>query len=545
MNTGVWADVSLELMRALLIICLWLSVHPGQAAEPLHKAIDRLIAAQAGTQPLAGPATDAEFLRRATLDFTGRIPTATAVQEFLADPAKDKRARLIDRLFAEPLWAETMAERFHVMLMERRGNDEHWNGWLKKAFLENKPWDVMVREMIAPDFKDEAKRGAGYFLTKRLEKYGQNPTDHPGLTRDVGRMFMGVDLQCAQCHRHLSVKSYKQLDFQGLFAAYQNLKLQRANDTIKVAWVSEGLMKKGLEYSSVFSETQKSTGPRVPFGEEIVIPEFPKGEEWLEAPDRTKRFLGTPKFSPIREIATRMTVGSNPYFTRNIANRAWFLMMGCGLVEPLDLAHIQNPASHPELLDLLAKELAARQFDLKWLLRELALTQTYQRSSVLPDGKPAENLFAAAKERPIAAEALLRNVLLATGETERVTKLPDEDAHSLAKFEELFQSTFANAPREPELAVNATLKAALFLRNNETLLGLLKRRDGNLVDQLTKLKEPKAIADTVFLNILSRPASKAEQAMVQAFLENSSHHEQALGDLAWALLTSAEFFVNH
>lgn len=104
-------------------------------------------------------------------------------------------------------------------------------------------------------------------------------------------------------------------------------------------------------------------------------------------------------------------------------------MMGRGLVEPLDLAHIQNPASHPELLDLLAKELAARQFDLKWLLRELALTQTYQRSSVLPDGKPAENLFAAAKERPIAAEALLRNVLLATGETERVTKLPDEDAH--------------------------------------------------------------------------------------------------------------------
>ena len=534
-----------KLMRALIIICLLQPVFTGGAAEHLHQAIDRLVAAKAGEQPLAGPASDAEFLRRATLDFTGRIPTKEQVQQFLADRTKDKRTRLINRLFADPLWAETMAERFHVMLMERRGKDEHWNTWLRIAFQKNKPWDIMVREMIAPDFKDEAKRGAGYFLTKRLEKYGQNPTDHPGLTRDVGRMFMGVDLQCAQCHRHLSVKSYKQIDFQGLFVAYQNLKLQRANDSIKVAWVSEGLMKNELEYSSVFSETQKSTGPRVPFGEEVSIPEYPKGEEWLEAPDRAKRFLGTPKFSPLKEIATRLATKDNAYFTRNIANRAWFLMMGRGLVEPLDLTHAKNPPSHPELLDLLANELAAHQFDLKWLLRELALTQTYQRSSVLPTGQPDESLFAAAKERPIAAEVLLRNVLLATGETERVNQLPDEDDHTRAKYEALFQSTFANAPREPELAVNATLKAALFLRNNESLLWLLQRRQGNLVDRLAKLKKPAAIAEASFLQILSRPATSDEQAMVKTFLENQADRDQALGDLAWALMTSAEFFVNH
>ena len=304
-------------------------------------------------------------------------------------------------------------------------------------------------------------------------------------------------------------------------------------------------MKNELEYSSVFSETQKSTGPRVPFGEEVSIPEYPKGEEWLEAPDRAKRFLGTPKFSPLKEIATRMATKDNAYFTRNIANRAWFLMMGRGLVEPLDLTHAKNPPSHPELLDLLANELAAHQFDLKWLLRELALTQTYQRSSVLPTGQPDESLFAAAKERPIAAEVLLRNVLLATGETERVNQLPDEDDHTRAKYEALFQSTFANAPREPELAVNATLKAALFLRNNESLLWLLQRRQGNLVDRLANLKKPAAIAEAAFLQILSRPATSDEQAMVKTFLENQADRDQALGDLAWALMTSAEFFVNH
>ena len=136
---------------------------------------------------------------------------------------------------------------------------------------------------------------------------------------------------------------------------------------------------------------------------------------------------------------------------------------------------------------------------------------------------------------------LLRNVLLATGETERVNQLPDEDDHTRAKYEALFQSTFANAPREPELAVNATLKAARFLRNNESLLWLLQRRQGNLVDRLANLKKPAAIAEAAFLQILSRPATSDEQAMVKSFLENQADRDQALGDLAWALMTSAEF----
>jgi hypothetical protein len=532
-------------MRFVLAICLCSAGLSVGAGEALHLRVDKLIAAKAGKQKLAGPASDAEFLRRAHLDFTGRIPTAKTVQKFLADKAKDKRAKLIDQLFAGPLWAETMAERFHVMLMERRGKDEEWQKWLAGSFKANKPWDVMAAEMVSPRFTDEARRGAGFFITKRLEKYGQNPTDFPGLTRDVGRMFMGVDLQCAQCHRHLTVKDYKQVDFQGLYAAFLNLRRQGPNDSVKVAWASEGILKKKLEFGSVFSETKKNTGPRVPFGEEIAIPVFKKGEEWKVKPDRKKKITGVAKFSPLKEIAERLATAENPYFARNIANRAWFLMMGRGLVEPLDLAHKKNPPNHPELLNLLAKELAARKFDLKWLFRELALTKTYQRSSVLPKGGASEHLFVAAKERPIAAESLLRNVLLATGERERVAKLEEKDEHSLKNFEDLFQSTFANAPREPELAVNATLKAALFLRNNETLLWLVKRREGNLVDRLAKLMAPENIADEVFLNVLSRPPSNEERTMVKVFLEKQTDRDRALGDLVWALLSSTEFYVNH
>ena len=528
-------------MRWVLAICIsWTAW-----AEPLHQRIDRLVKAKAGEQPLAGPASDSEFLRRAYLDFAGRIPTAAEVQNFLADKAKNKRAKLIDRLFAQPAWAETMAARFHVMLMERRGKDEEWNAWLTDSFSNNKRWDVMVREILSPQWTNEARRGAGFFITKRLEKYGQNPTDFPGLTTDVGRMFMGVDLQCAQCHRHLSVKDYKQVDFQGLYAAFANLRRQGPNDSIKVTWAAESIMKTELEYGSVFSETKKTTGPRVPFGEEIAVPVFAKGEEWAVKPDRAKKIVGVPAFSPLKEIAARLATADNPYFARNIANRAWFLMMGRGLIEPLDLAHKKNPPSHPELLDLLTKEIAAKKFDLKWLFRELALTQTYQRSSTLPAGKAPPHLFTASLERPITAEVLLQNVLQATGESARVAKLKEDDEHSLKSFEELFQATFANAPREPELAVNATLKAALFLRNNETLLWLVQRRAGNVVDKLAHLKSSDEIAETVFLNVLSRPPSKDERAMVNAFLNKQADRDRALGDLVWALLSSTEFFVNH
>jgi hypothetical protein len=283
----------------------------------------------------------------------------------------------------------------------------------------------------------------------------------------------------------------------------------------------------------------------VPFGVPITIPEFKKGEEWAVKPDKKKGVSGRLKFSPLREIATRMATPENPYFARNIANRAWFLMMGRGLIEPLDLTHTKNPPSHPELLDLLAKELVAHKFDLKWLFRELARTQTYQRSSVLPKGGAPEHLFASAKERPIAAEPLLRSVLLATGERDRVTKLDEEDAHSLKSFGDLFQGAFANAPREPELAVTPTLKAALFLRNNEALLWLVQRREGNLVDRLIKLKEPAKIANEAFLTLLARNPSDAERAMVKSFLQKQPTLQNAVGDLVWALLSSTEFFVNH
>jgi len=539
---------------ALLSAAMLAGAGFSRADESLPQRVDQFIASKAAAaqQPLAPPADDAAFYRRVWLDFAGTIPAAAETRAFFADPATDKRAKLIDQLIAGPKFAERMAEVFHIQLMERGGDDANWKRYLSESFRANKPWDQMVREIISPNFKDELLRGAGYFITRRLEKEGQQETDYPGLTRDSGRLFMGVDLQCCQCHKHLTVKDYKQADFNGLFAAFQNAKLNEPSGEYKTRWVNEGLMQKKFEFTSVLSSVKGETGPRVPLGAEVDIPVLPKDSEWL-VPPASNNGQGIPKFSPLKELAARLASPENPFFARNIANRIWRQLMGRGLVEPLDLHHSDNPASHPELLDLLAKEVTARKFDLKWLIRELALTQTYGRASLIPGEtkSPPESLFTVSIERPLSAEQQARAFLVATGEHERVIAGKGWDGidgkkYTSADFEKAFLSAFANAAKEPELNVNPSLKAALFLRNNELVLWSLQKRPGNLMDRVSAMTDPAQIADELYLSILTRLPLEEEKTELAAYLtKNAANRERAFGHYAWAMLSSIEFFTNH
>ncbi len=550
MRKSTWPRLALT---CACLCAVWLTGRTVSAAGPLRTQVDALLTRQAAGKAFAAPATDAEFVRRVYLDFTGTIPTATETRAFLADKAADKRAKLIERLTASPKFAEQLAEAFNIQLMERNGANEEWRKFLTESFRANKPWDQLAREIISPDFKDEQLRGAGWFITRRLDKVGQQDTDYPGLTRDIGRLFLGLDLQCCQCHKHLTVKDYKQVDFNGLFFPIQNLKMQAAGGDYKTAWVQEGLVTNKYEFVSVLSSVKGATGPRVPLGAEIEIPAYATKEEmWAVPPDPKTRKAGVPKFSPLRELATRLAAADNPQFARNLANRVWWQLMGRGLVEPLDLHHSENPASHPELFELLAKELVEHKFDVQWLVRELAQTQAYARSSVLPTSadQVPEQLFLAAKERPLAAEQLARSFLLAVGEHERVVKgkgwAEGDKKKTFKDFEKAFLAAFANDAKEPELAVNPTLKAALFLRNNDQVLWALQPRPGNLVARVAALKEPAQMADELFHAILSRPPTTEETAALEKFLtKRAADRERALGHFAWAMLSSMEFFTNH
>ncbi len=522
-------------LLCLLLVWFALTAIAG-AQEPLHKQIDAAIASKAGGA-VNGPASDAEFVRRIYLDLSGRIPTRDQTQRFLNDAAADKRLKLIDALLASPEHPAHLAEVFHVMLTERLGEHELWNAWLLASFQQNKPWDAMVREMLAPHLDDDPARGAGAFVAKRLEHYGENPVDYPALTRDVGRLFLGVDLQCAQCHDHPHIDDYEQVDYQGLYAYFQNSELRGG---APYPAVNEKPTTMKIEFQSVFIAGKHQVGPRLPFSVETMIPMLEKGQEFETPPDKAKNFPGVLKFSPLRVLSADLPRAETPGFARNIANRMWWLMLGRGLVQPLDLSHAGNPPSHPELLELLANDLVAHQFDLRYLMRELALSETYQRSSALPagDAEVSETSYRVALEKGLSPEQMARSIWIATG--------PWPDEKPLAELKKRSIKAWAQPAREPETEFAPGVKGALFLSHDTAVLELLTRQEGNLIDVLLKTDDANQLVNTAFLTIFSRPPTEVELAeLVEYLATHKDAREVAVRNVVWALLSANEFCLNH
>ena len=525
-----------SLFFACFLLCLSMRALSAGAQDSLFPRIDGLIEAKANG-PLAAQAGDAEFLRRVYLDFAGRIPSSEEARAFLADSDGAKREKLIDKLLASDQYAKRMSQVFHVMLMERLGDHKEWQKYLHDSFAANKPWDVMAKEMLSPNAEDQATRGAALFFSKRLENYGQNPVDVPGMVRDVGRMFMGIDVQCCQCHDHLFVDDYKQEYYQGLFAFVGQATLRPGEAFPAIA---EKPLTKKVDFMSVFVKQPKSVGPFLPGTKEIEIPVFASGDEWEVKPDPKTKNPGKLKFSTLKILSEQLPSAENQLFKKNIANRLWWLLMGRGLVHPLDLQHTGNAPSHPEVLELLANELAAHKFDMKWLLREIAMSKTYQRGSQAADDLSAEAPLASyrvALERPLSSEQLLASMIVATGESARAK--PDE-------LQARFEKAFANPPREPETEFSPTVKAALFYLNDSVVLGWLKPAPGNLAERLSKTMEPDKLAEEMYLSILTRLPSEEEKKDVTDYLtKHAANRETAIRNLLWSLLASNEFCMNH
>jgi hypothetical protein len=247
-------------------------------------------------------------------------------------------------------------------------------------------------------------------------------------------------------------------------------------------------------------------------------------------------------------LAQELPAADHPLFARNIVNRLWWAMMGRGLVDPLDLIHSDNPPSHPELLDALATEFAAHQFDIPWFLRELALSETYQRSGAAPDGESPSprDRYLIANEKRLSAEQLLWCTLQATGNLERLTQEDQAANKELQEYKTRFVKAFANEPREPETDFNATVAGALFLMNDDKLLSLLKPQAGNLMERLLRIGDDRAMTDELFLSVFTRWPTEAERAAVSEHLAaRAERREAALAQVAWSMMASLEFGVNH
>jgi hypothetical protein len=520
------------------------------APRPLRERIDRHIAAARKdfAKFNAGPTSDAEFLRRIYLDLVGSIPTSLEARAFLNDKTANKRARLIDRLLASPEHARRMALHFEVFLMERRPAmhvpQAAWHEYLRGSFAANKPWDVLAKEILSSDGSDPKTRPAARFILDRAAE--------PNLvTRDISRLFMGTNLQCAQCHDHPKVEEYKQAHYYGLMAFFNRTSIVR-DQRLKAMVLSEKADGE-VRFQSVFDPAKKThaTAPRLPGLSAISDPADPKSKGYLIAPGRAIRAV--PRYSRRALLGPSLARADFEPFRRNIANRLWAMMMGRGLVDPLDMDHPANPPSHPELLDEMAKEIAARKFDMKWLIKEIALSQTYQQSSALPDGLKEKDapLYAAAKLKPLSPEQLGWALLQATGLTDANRMALGKGATEAAVFARLSGSAnqvvaaFGARAGEPD-RFDAWVDQALFLANGSVIRGWLVPQQHTLTYRLASLKTSAEIAEELYLSALTRfPDEEEKREVADMLARRAADRPAALRDLVWALLASAEFRFNH
>ncbi|WP_254510013.1 DUF1549 domain-containing protein [Anatilimnocola floriformis] len=342
---------------------------------PLHQRIDQLFD-QNAVGPVAEVCSDADFVRRVWLDLAGMIPTAEETRTFLADHDAAKRQKMIDRLLASPQFSRHMTLLLDATINERRPDKgittADWQGYLYQAVSAGKPLDQLFRDIIAADGVEEKQRPAAKFMLDR-------DCEPNVVTRDVGRLVFGMDLQCAQCHDHPLVDDYLQADYYGLYALVMRSSVfadPKNKNSRQVGETADG----EASFKSVFTgNTGDKVQPRTPKWLGLVEPVAKKGEEYVSKPTRDVR--GVPKLSRRQLLADSFE--TSLIFRRNLANRIWYQVMGRGLVHPVDAHHPANPPANPQVLSLLAAELPELKYDLRAMLREILLTNAYQRSCEL------------------------------------------------------------------------------------------------------------------------------------------------------------------
>jgi hypothetical protein len=362
---------------AVIVWCARFSV----AGEALPQAIDRFVSKaqiRDKAEP-AGLADDVEFVRRVYLDMIGRIPTRAEAHRFVGNTDPAKRSRLIDQLLASGEYAKHWRENLHTYLMGGAPfvGDAEWRDWLENALKHNQGWDTMARTMLRARPAKPEDNGARHFL---ISRFAQSPTGLDAATRDVSRLFFGVDIQCARCHKHPEVDLWKQESYWGMAAFWNRSYTLPIKGRIYLAERATG----EVDYTTKTSVT-KVAEPRFLGGEKLLEVKMtvanakprPDGKganptadnpaDYVVPPETaaTKTRVPQPKFSRREKLVELAINGNSPYFKRAAVNYVWSQLFGRGLVEPIDQMHEGNPASHPELLAFLADDFAAQGFDQK------------------------------------------------------------------------------------------------------------------------------------------------------------------------------------
>jgi hypothetical protein len=490
---------------------------PVQLAERIDAHLDARFKAEKVTP--APQADDAEFLRRAYLDLTGRIPTPRDVHDFLADKDPDKRAKLIDDLLDSPRCATHFAAVWRSALLPEAASDAQarvfqpgFEAWLKLKFRANTPYDKFVRELLTAPISTDAQAPEAVLRdpTKpnALAFFAVKDAKAENLAAATARVFLGVQIECAQCHDH-PFGRWEQDQFWQTAAFFSGI--ERQGDDI-FAPIADARRRE------ITIPNKKRTQPAT----------FLDGTEpkWAAA-------------SPRQVLAEWVTSKNNAFFARATSNRIWGLLFGRGIVDPVDDFNDANKPSHPELLNDLAKALTDADFDLKFLIRAICRTKAYQRTSARTDASQDKpQLFARMAVKGLTGEELYDSLALATGYRE-------PGGRTIARDRFLTQFALRGHATEPETSITQ----ALALMNGQ-FLNTVTSTEGS--PTLVAVCETPGMTtatrvEALYLAALSRkPTAKELGRMVKFVTEGGTGRTtERLSDVFWVLLNSPEFRLNH
>lgn len=499
------------------------------AALPVQNFIDELAYAQFKRLGLFPSAlcSDSEFLRRASLDVIGALPSPEEARAFLTDTDPQKREKLIDRLLTHPLYGDFWANKWADLLRpnpDRAGIKSVYvlNEWLRATFAANTPYDQFVREIALME-GDTHQVGPAVIYRDRRE-----PQD---MTTMFSQLFLGVRLDCAKCHHHPNEK-WGQDDFYKMAAFFGTMK--RKGDGIS-APISGG-------HEVFYFEPGRTV--KHPVSGEVLKPQAPDGPP-LTVGDDT---------DPRRALADWLTDAQNPFFARAIANRVWASFFGKGIVDPVDDFRISNPPSNPALLDALGQEIIRAKYDLKALMRTIMRSHLYQLSALPNDSNAADTRnFSRAYRRRLSAETLTDALADITAVRDTFAGLPPGSRAMQAwtyKTDSLTMDAFGRPNSSTDCPCERDMKPSivqsLHLMNSRLLQDKLASKAGRIERLVASNLEPAQIVAEAYLACYSRlPEEEELKLATAAFTAEGATRRSATEDVFWSLLNSAEFVFNH
>lgn len=486
------------------------------AKEARHNFIDDEVLGVLGTLRLrpSPQADDATFLRRVTLDLTGSLPSPEEVKKFLADKRPDKRSRLIRQLLDSDgfvtywTWKWANLLQINSRALGKEGA-QTFHRWVGEQLEQKTPWDEMARRMVT-SLGDSQSVGSANF--------SRVPTNAREHAEYVSRVFLGVRLQCANCHNH-PLDHWTQDDYHGLAAVFARLERGR-------------VVKLGPRGEVIHPRTESPATPRIP------------GVRFLDDDGDGRD-----------EFARWLTAADNPLFARAVVNRLWREMMGRGLVEPADDLRATNPATHPRLLDQLTKDFVENRHDIRHTLEVIANSATYQRGSqTTPENAADGRFYSHALIRELPAEVLADALCDVTGVPSKYGDLP-LGTRALTLYDSLIPAPALDIlgrcsrldPCEAT-APNAGLARMLHLINGALINQKITDPKGRLGQLLMKEQAQEDLFEDFYLLALNRPPRAEERAYFQKKLGEVSDPagtKRMYEDFLWSLLTCREFVTNH